>query len=257
MLNQTLLYTNIPSNVINHSNINLMKRRTNFKLVFLIALVCFIGTDKLKAQAGELSYGAKVGASFSGFTHYQNVFTNYKTGVTAGAVAMYNPINVIGVGVELNYLQQGAAEVDQDYVYIISPDNVTGAGCHVTIHTLNIPVIVSFNPLVDNIITPRVYGGFALDLHLSANTKNLTVIDGVYSTNLSKDNVSGAFSTTNLSPLAGIEFDMDAGSFTYFIDFRYKVGLQNISAYGTLNTTQYLWDYSINTFTASFGVKLK
>ena len=255
MLNQTLVYFNMLSNVINHSNINLMKRRTNFKLVFLIALVCFIGTDKLKAQAGELSYGAKLGASFSGFTHYKNVFTDYKTGFTMGAVATYNPINVVGVGIELNYLQQGASEVSPRYAYIIIPDNVSVSD--ITIHTLNIPVIASFNPLVDNIITPRVYGGIALDVHMGAKTKNLTIVDGVYSSTLSYDNVGGAFSTTNISPLAGIEFDMDAGGFTYFIDLRYKVGLQNISAFGTLNTSQYLWDYSVNTFTASFGVKLK
>lgn len=260
MLNQALSYFILSSNEINHSNINLMNRRTNFKLVFLIALLCFIATDKLDAQSGELSYGAKLGASLSGFTHYSDVYTEYRTGFTAGAVAAYNPLNVVGIGLEVNYLQQGAANITPNHVSRNITENVSY--CHVTINTLNIPVIVSFNPLVDNIITPRVYGGFALDLHLSANAKNTSVTDNgvVYSD--TEKNVSGAFSTTNLSPLAGIEFDMDAGNFTYFIDFRYKIGLQNISGYGTLNVpidnyAEGLANYSINTFTASFGVKFK
>ncbi|MCG8700907.1 MAG: PorT family protein [Bacteroidales bacterium] len=240
-----------------------MKKRKNLKLALLTLATAFAFGSVGWSQAGELSYGVKVGASFSGFTHNMDVYTQYKTGFAAGAVVNYNALAIVGVGLEVNFQQSGAFHTTPFDVYPSSAlggtdiDKVTS---DVTMNALNIPLLINFAPLSGNDISPRIVVGFALDYYFNVTSRDLLELDGSFDLPLesrSYSNVTNNYQSINYGPLAGFGLDMNTASFTYFIEGRYQVGLNNVSNLGTLRTSNGRWEYSVNTITIAAGIKLK
>lgn len=237
-----------------------MKRKRLSRLVILTSLMSFVCSIVVYGQAGELSYGAKVGASFGGFTHNYNVYSQQKIGLAGGAVVNYNVIDILGVGLEVNFQQTGALHVSPFSVYpdvLIDNTELEEAFTDVTINSLNIPLIVSFTPLAGSEISPRIIAGFSYDLYLNATAKDYVYSDFMPLEMADKNDASNYYKQHNYGPLAGIAFDINTGGLTYFIEARYQVGLSDISNVALLRSINWEWNYSVNTITVSVGVKLK
>jgi hypothetical protein len=87
-----------------------MKKHTFFKAILLLTIFPVTALS-IRAQAQTdkpVSFGIKLGTNSSGFTHNYEIFSGKKLGVACGAFVEAKPNKMLGVALELNYLQQGA-----------------------------------------------------------------------------------------------------------------------------------------------------
>lgn len=241
----------------------------NYKTFTLIITVLFsFAVTSVAAQKADkpLTFGMRVGTNSSGFTHYGDVFTLNKLGMAIGAFCEFNTDYMASASIELNYKQQGAFHIDPRYVYPaneITIYNVTKYASDIKLHTLNIPLILSFRPVSDGNLFPKVSLGFAFDFIMSARSKNmlyfLNSTTNNYSTipNRSIDVVTSSFKTLNYGPLAGLGLDFKSQSLVYSIEVRYFIGIRAINNLALMNnvssnTTKF--DFSYNSLSVTFGV---
>jgi hypothetical protein len=253
-----------------------MKKNNLIKVILSSLLSMVIVTSSMAQASGSaLSYGAKAGITSSGFTHYGEVFTFTKQGLTIGGFAEYELNKMFGVAAELNYLQQGAFHLAPGYIYpysliyIQSGSNyIYMTNSDVKLHTLDIPVLFTVRPDMDGNIVPKFLAGLSFDFILKARSKNLfyQYLSNSYGTfystlpNRETDDVSSSFKTFNICFVGGLGLDFKTKQSTYTIEARYNIGLNHINNLaalnnGTNNTNRYY--FSVNTLTISLAVSLQ
>lgn len=219
----------------------------------------------LKAQSSSdkpITFGIKAGGVFSGFTHHHEVFTQKRSGLGAGAFLEFNPLSVIGISIEANYLQEGAFHANPLLVYPASTVNYTSniykTYSDIRLHTLNVPVLVSIRaPKISGNAVPKLILGYCYDYILNATSQDMYMTNGnsyLPIESRGKEDVTSSFQSWNMGPIAGIGVDFKGDDFTYMIEARYKVGIRDINNLGNLNSKNSQYDFSVNSLTVTIGI---
>lgn len=246
-----------------------MKKR---KIASFFILLFLSSGFYLKAQESEsssglpISYGAKLGAAFSGFTHHQEVFSEKRAGFAIGAFAEYTVIPMVGVSAELNYVQEGAFHVTPSLIYpedrVNVTDNISKQASDVRLHSLQIPVLVNVRaPYLSGNVIPKLIMGYSFDFILKAKSKDMLYISDPNSNIVdlpiekrSTETVSSSFKDFNMGPVLGLGLDFKGDKFTYMFEARYKIGIKDINNLGSLNIYNEENDFSVNTLTITMGI---
>jgi hypothetical protein len=246
-------------------------KKNNFMQFVVLLCILQITTISLVLSQGSnnkpLTFGVKVGLSNSKFTGYQqNDWTGQnRWGFTLGGFAEYRPMDLVGVEIGLAYVQEGSAKADPSLIYSYEgwhfSDNSWIDASDITLHTLQVPVLINIRPPVSGDVTPRVILGYSFDFILNATAKNeITIATPTESdnnlplTSRNKDNVSSSFKALNMGPVFGLGLDFKSDKFTYMIDARYKIGIKDVNNLASLNYINGVRDFSINTFVVTFGI---
>jgi hypothetical protein len=214
--------------------------------------------------SGTFTYGFHLGPTISGFTHYWEIFSEYKTGILAGAFGEYAPNPLLGFSVEANYAMTGGSEISPYLIYpesLLSYRNgtVLKSSSDITLHTVEIPLFVNFRPLRGNVI-PTLSLGYSVDFIFKAWSQDMIMTSGSYPMPLvtrSTEDVTSAFENMNQNIIGGIGVEFHDTKLDYAIQVRYKVGMMNINGLAGLNYINHQYDFSVNTFTVLLSVKMK
>jgi hypothetical protein len=242
-----------------------MKKR---KIASFFILLFLSSGFYLKAQESEsssgmpISFGAKVGGAFSGFTNHEEVFTSMRGGFTLGAFAEYKVNSIVGVAAELNYVQEGAFHVNPMLIYPASTVNYTESiyktSSDIRLHTLQIPVLVNIRaPYISGNAVPKLILGYSFDFIMKAKSKDMYMISdptGLPLEQRSNETVSSSFKDFNMGPVLGLGVDFKGDKFTYIFEARYKIGIKDINNLGSLNIYNSQYDFSVNTLTVTLGI---
>jgi hypothetical protein len=242
--------------------------KKNNLIRFVVVASCFLFATTFTVLAQEdvskpISFGLKLGVSSSGFSHYQQTFSNKKLGIAAGVFAEYRLMGYLGVEVDANYVQEGASQISPKLVYPVAVLNantlVTKESSNITLHTLQVPIILNIRPSVmaEN-FSPRICLGYSFDFILNAQSKDTKVVTSspynIMVSDRDQKNVTPVFSGFNMGPILGLGLDLKSDKHTYQIDVRYKIGMNDMSNLGGLNTINGERQFSINTLTITVGM---
>lgn len=242
-----------------------MKNRktiSTFLLLLLTSGVFLQAQDNSVSAGKQFSFGIKVGGVFSGFTNHQDVFTGMRGGMTIGAFAEFKPISFLGVSIEANYVQEGAFHANPYLIYPAASINYTTSiyktSSDIRLHTLQIPLLVNIRaPKISGAVSPKLILGYSFDFILNATSNDMYMISGNPDIPLSSrgtENVSSSFQKWNMGPVLGVGFDFASDKLTYMLEARYKIGVRDINNMGGLNSLNSQYDFSVNTFTVTFGI---
>jgi hypothetical protein len=222
-------------------------------LLFLFILTVIIFPLRAQSDSSRISIGAQGGGALSGFSHYRQFFTEKKAGATIGAFAEYKVFDFLGVSLELNYTMQGAANASPRLIYSMTPfgSYTWKYGSDITLHTLQIPVLLNFRPLSDGGIVPKLAIGYTTDIFIRATSR-----DQIYSIgsmwlpleHRNTENVTESFKKMNHGPVIGFGLDFMNTRPRCSIEARYQVGMREINNLGGLNTINEESDFSSSTF---------
>ncbi len=242
-----------------------MKNRktiSTFLLLLLTSGVFLQAQDNSGSAGKQFSFGIKAGGVFSGFTNHQDVFTGMRGGMTIGAFAEFKPISFLGVSIEANYVQEGAFHANPYLIYPAASVNYTTSiyktSSDIRLHTLQIPLLVNIRaPKISGAVSPKLILGYSFDFILNATSNDMYMISGNPDIPLSSrgtENVSSSFQKWNMGPVLGVGFDFASDKLTYMLEARYKIGVRDINNMGGLNSLNSQYDFSVNTFTVTFGI---
>jgi hypothetical protein len=253
-----------------------MKKKNLLQFVVFLCICQLATIFSVRAQGVDkpLSFGIKAGLSNSLFTNYQQKAVDNKLGFAVGATAEFKLSNLLGVEINLNYVQEGADKASPYLIYTkeyLNSFNENSYGgmyeyineSDITLHTIQVPVLFNIRPPVKGDVVPRLILGYSFDFILNATTKDeITFYSYDNTTNSysyfpitkrNKANVTSSFKTFNMGPVLGLGLDFKSDKLTYLIDARYKIGLNDINNLGELkiNGSE---SFSVNTFTITFGI---
>lgn len=237
------------------------------KLITLIlGILLFLNYGKAQEAKNDttelkLSYGIKVGASFSAFTNDYEPFTDKKAGLVAGGFVEYRFYDFLGVSIEPVYLQKGALNVNPYFLY----DNLDDYTPYtiiqvnkVTSHHVQVPLIINLRlPVKPCHVVPFLSLGGAVAYTLNVTANNLMdygTLNGQKYYETMKEGVTSQFEEWEYQLLIGpgIEFESPVGNIIFNVD--YYVGLSKINKY----KYQYqYYDYSSNSWIFTLGFRLK
>jgi hypothetical protein len=253
-----------------------MKKNNLLQFVVLLCVfqITTISSSLSQGVDKPLSFGVRAGLSNSLFTNYQQRAGYNKWGFAGGAFAEYKLMDLVGVEINLNYVQEGADKATPNLIYtreFLNSYSETSYGgmvayiqsSDITLHTLQVPILFNIRPPVKGDVTPRLILGYSFDFILNATTKDEIMFystDNPYSgytyypiTKRNKANVTSSFKTLNMGPVVGLGLDFKSDKFTYLIDARYKIGVNNINNLGELKINGNR-SFSANTFTVTLGI---
>ncbi len=217
--------------------------------------------SKNDTTASKLSYGIKVGASFSAFTHDYEPITDKKAGLVAGGFVEYRFCDFLGVSIEPVYLQKGALNVNPYFLYdnlddyspytIIQVDKVAS-------HHVQLPLIINLRlPVKPCHVVPFLRVGGAVSYTLDVTSDNLIdygSLNGQKYYESMKEGVTSQFEEWGYQVLIGpgIEFERPVGNIIFNVD--YYLGLSKINKY----KYQYqYYNYSSNSWIFTLGYRFK
>lgn len=236
------------------------------RIVTILILLFVSSAALLKAQEGSsgkpINFGIKIGGVFSGFTNHQEVFTSMRGGLAFGAFAEYKVSPLLGVSAEVNYVQEGAFHANPFLIYPASTvnytENIYMTSSDIRLHTLQIPVLLNIRaPKMSGNVLPKLIVGYSFDFLMNATSKDMYMVTNGADYPLSsrgKEDVTSSFQSFNMGPIVGFGIDFTGDKFTYMLEARYKVGINNINKLGGLNTINSQYDFSVNTFTVTVGI---
>jgi hypothetical protein len=226
------------------------------QLIFVFLLI-ILSKINLTAQenVSKFSYGLRLGSSFSGFTHNQEVFSQLKSGFSGGLFAEFKPVSSIGISLDADYLMEGAFHVDPLLIY--TPSSVAYPGglvykyaSDITLHNIHIPLLINIRPIPVG-VSPTISLGYSFDFILTARSRDMIMATGTSSpipvNERTLENVSNSFEKWNMGPIAGVGINFPGPKFNVSFDVRYKVGLRDINYHAGLNTINGQYNFSVNT----------
>jgi hypothetical protein len=241
-----------------------MKKRRIASIIifFLLSSGSFLKAQEGGSSGKPISFGIRAGGVFSGFTNHQEVFTSMRGGFCAGAFVEYKPISLLGVSAEVNYVQEGAFHANPFLIYPAASVNYTTniykTSSDIRLHTVQVPVLLNIRaPEISGNVVPKLILGYSFDFLLKANSQDMYMISNGGDIPLSSrgnENVTSAFQSWNMGPVAGLGIDFNGDKFTYMIEARYKIGLKDINNLGSINSLNGQYDFSVNTLTVTLGI---
>ena len=237
----------------------------NFIVLFILSLVICNFEGLSQEGVNPFSYGLHIGPTFSGFTHYREVFTQKKSGVSLGIFAEYSLTPLIGVSLETNYLMQGATNVSP---YLIYPESsisyangsITKVSSDITLHSFQVPVMINIRPIIEGNIIPKISLGYTFDYIIKAWSKDMIFLSGptyVPLSDRSFEDVTSSFEKWNCGPVFCTAIEFKTSKLNYSIEARYQLGLRDINGLAGLNMLNHQFDFSVNTFTIYFVISMK
>lgn len=196
---------------------------------------------KLQAQAQDeaggaiggnigLRYGFKAGVVISEFSNTQP-HTSEKLGFTAGVVVEYGFNDQLSVQAEPSYLQQGGNLIkfvdDTRFGDVESFGSSSTTNYAVTIHSIDVPVLVKYRlPALGN-FTPNVVLGPAVSYAFLVDTQFERTYhhNQTYMTVSGYDNVTSEYEAIQIGGTAGIGGEVSLGSKRLMLDLRYRYGV--------------------------------
>jgi hypothetical protein len=230
--------------------------KNNKLLIFFLLSILF--RFNVAAQEGSpspLSYGLRIGSSFSGFTNNYEVFSRLKTGFTGGLFGEYKVLPQIGISLDLNYMMEGAFHVDPLLIYakgsVVYPGGlVYKYASDVTLHSLHIPLMINFRPISSG-VSPTISLGYSFEYYVKATSRDLIMGTGITTqvpiAERTRNNVADSFQKYNMGPVVGIGIFFPGQKYNYSFDLRYKIGLREISNQDGLNIINGQYNFSVNT----------
>lgn len=208
----------------------------------------------------DFNWGFRAGVSSSAFSQDYRSFTKQSYGVVAGAFICFNFTNFLGLSVEPMYAQEGANQLNPAYIYYsssITLNQEEKVNSNVTLHNLEVPVLLNFTIPVELAIKPRFLIGGSFDYIYKAYTRDL-IHDLSYDVVLSNrglEDITSSLEYFNYCVIAGAGLDFETETLNYSLSVRYKVGLQPVSNLATLNVDNTgKDDFSYNSLHILFGV---
>jgi hypothetical protein len=241
-----------------------MKR---FAIILLLIIGILNGAAQIPEESSEgpgaFDYGLHFGPAFSGLTHYREIFSGYRTGLTAGLYCEYHLFPLAGLSLEANYSTIGGSGINPGLIYpetflAYRSSSILRSSSDLTLRTLEIPLMVNIRPVRGN-LTPVVSIGYSLDYFLRAVSNDMVTTNGSYIIPLSYRNqqdVTSNFKRINQSIVFGAGLEFPVSKFSCSIQARYKAGLMNISGLSGLKYINHQYDFSVNTFALIFTVKM-
>jgi hypothetical protein len=231
-----------------------------YQFLIITAIFLYSLTNQSQAQnTSQLNYGVRVGASSSCFAQSAQEFSHKKTGITAGGFVNYMLKDWVGLTGEINYLQEGVTHISPEYIYpefILSQNAFPKIYSDVTIHAIDVPVLVHFYPLPGvNRIVPKFGTGISFNYIARVKSKDLVTDNEHLFTTTQTTDVSSFFNSTNFGILFSGGLNFVTNKHTYLFDVRYKFGLKNIS---NLSGYSHSADHAFtsNTFTITLGITI-
>ena len=167
-----------------------------------------------------------------------------RIGITGGAFASYDLKKSLSAGLEILYLQQGVTNT----LPLTAKDYPTST--NICFHTIEVPLLLSFNSHDIDGITPRIFLGHSFGYILSAIASNREQFDvAPVKYFYTKENVTSKFNNLDFGIVMGIGIGFKAGSHNLILDARYKFGYTNIN-------TSAFDKYSNNALTVTAGLTL-
>ena len=232
----------------------------------VLGFLLFIYNGKAQESENEtsesnLTYGFKIGAAFSAFTHHNEPFTDKKAGIVTGGFVGYQFYDFLGVSVEPAYIQKGALNLSPDFLYddpnIYSPYTITQIS-KVTSHHVQVPVLINLQ-LPDKTSCPGIFlslgAAVAYTLNVTAcNLMDYGTLNGQKYYETSKEGVTTQFEEWQYQLIIGpgIEFKNSIGNI--LLNVQYQIGINEINKYNYQNQ---LYEFSSNSWIFSLGFRLK
>jgi len=252
------------------------------KLVAVVVLILAFGSVTM-AQSdangglfnGMLSVGAKVGFNVSQFEQPSSIF-----GLNAGAFGRYELLDFLQVQLEVLYSQQGGGREnyfrDYDDLFNYNGFNVEGKQVYnrsVRFHLVETPLVarLTLPELKESFVTPRLLLGGSFGYAFAAyETRDEQLFFDASSTNLGeinpnsivfsnqRENVGGDYDQKQFGAIGGIALDFNSETKPFFIEFRYRYGLNQLSnqEYTVLNNGPNGGQVNASTFSINFGMSI-
>lgn len=214
------------------------------KLTFIIVISFLLYTSVSVGQDNPLHYGVKLGLVNSTMAKNFQSTSDNRIGITGGGFVNYDLKKSLSAGLEILYLQQGITNTAP-----LTAKNYP-TSTNICFHTIEVPLLLSFNPHDIDGITPRIFLGHSFGYILSAIASNRILFDTAPAKYFyTKENVSDKFNNLDFGIVMGIGISFKAGSHNLILDARYKFGYTNIniSAFDK---------YSNNALTVTAGIAL-
>ncbi len=210
---------------------------------------------------GNFSFGGRVGGTFSTITSDYKSISPRKFSFMGGLYAQYRLLNFFSIQAEVLYVREGSNFMNSSYFYYTGSRNTEYTSIlnsHLTLHTLETPVLLRFNIPNHKIIEPNIILGPSFDFILNATSHDLIRLQqsNMILQNRTMENVSSSIEYYNISAVFGGGFAFKSGNLTYSVDLRYKIGMKNINNLATLNVNNTSrTNFSFNTIflTAAVG----
>lgn len=210
---------------------------------------------------GNFSFGGRIGGTFSTITSDYKSISPRKFSFMGGLYAQYRILSFLSIQAEALYVREGGNFMNSNYIYHVSSRNTeytSKLNSHLTLHTLEAPVLLRFNIPNSKIIEPNIIIGPSFDFILNATSHDLIFLQQskMILQDRTRENVSSSIEYYNIGAVFGGGFAFKSGKLTYSVDLRYKIGLKNINNLATLNVNNSAkTDFSFNTIflTASVG----
>jgi len=240
---------------------NKLKFITSVLGILLLAYYAKAQETEIETSESALSYGLKVGASFSAFTHDYEPLTDKKAGLVAGGFVEYRFYDFLGVSIEPVYLQKGALNVNPYFLYDnlddYSPYTIIQVN-KVTSHHLQVPLIINLRlPVKPSHVVPFLSLGGAVAYTLNVTATNLMdygSMNGQKYYETMKEGITSQFEEWEYQVLIGpgIEFESPVGNIIFKVD--YYLGLSDINKY----KYQYqYYNYSSNSWIFTLGYRFQ
>jgi outer membrane protein W len=191
-----------------------MTARNGIAVAFA-AVVC-LGA---RAEAGQISYGAKVGIIMSNLSNTPESWeddTSYKTGFTGGVFMNYAFNENFSLQPELLYTMKGVEGTLYEYEDLLSVD-VTASFDY-----LEIPLLAVYAFPLESGFRPRVYAGPSFAYNLSSELEISALIFSASA------DISSLTQVTDFGIVAGAGFDYPAGKGMITFDARFQMGFTNV-----------------------------
>lgn len=225
----------------------------------LFAVLLFITTN-LFSQGIGINAGTAYNYFMSDQQHVRG-----KPCLTAG-VAYFKPFGEIELKVGLEYLQLGGGilivedETRFGLSFADSPMPRKVRDANVTLHTLNLPVLVNFKVLSNDNFSVSVGLGPEVSYLLNATSKELVTGDlgsGVYATYSQTVNETRNYQNFNFAVTGDIRLDIPFGENNIFLDCRYRHGINPVrKEFSYLDIAEVRSDLLQRSFIISLGYKI-
>ena len=214
------------------------------KLTFIIVISFLLYTSVSIGQDNPLHYGVKLGLVNSTMAkNFQNLGYS-RIGITGGAFASYDLKKSLSVEADVLYTQQGITNT----LPLTTKNYPTST--NICFHTIEVPLLLSFNSHDIDGITPRIFLGHSFGYILSAIASNREQFDvAPVKYFYTKEDVSSKFNNLDFGIVMGIGISFKVGSHNLILDARYKFGYTNIN-------TSAFDKYSNNALTITAGLTL-
>ena len=215
------------------------------KIILFLFIVVSLSSLMAQDESGGPNYrnpyfGVKFGYGIVEFKSSVKDVNNFAeityNNLSYGVIAGYNITGRISLQLEGNYAQYSARNIIPTYLY--SPQspvlqtynsNSTVDRVDIQLYNIDVPLLVQVS-LKDYGLTPYIYGGVNLGINISGRSTIIRkIVENGTSYREYRDDITERIIYNEFAPVAGVGIKKNSGNISFFGDFRYKYGYENLS----------------------------